>query len=863
MASASLPPKTAPSFSSDDSDTDSSSSSSSIAGAAKTINISSLEESIFQTYLQTSGISSQADLSKIRSFLLSSRTGALSCLICLERIRPADPVWSCSSSCHAVFHLFCIQSWARQASALDAQRSAARLSRDHFPSAPVSSNWHCPKCRAVYSLSAIPRTYRCFCGKLEDPPADPWILPHSCGEICGRPLSGNCGHDCLLLCHPGPCPPCPKLVRSRCFCGSVEDVRRCALKVFSCSGPCSKLLACGIHRCSHKCHDGPCPPCREKGIHRCLCGKTEEERECCGSVFQCESPCGAMLGCGKHACGQGCHSGPCGDCPLQGKRSCPCGKREYVGVSCDVPVPTCGSTCEKMLSCGLHRCPERCHRGPCVETCRTVVMKSCRCGSLKKEVPCYQDLVCERKCQKVRDCGRHACKRRCCDGDCPSCSEICGRKLRCNNHKCPSPCHRGVCAPCPLMVSISCSCGETHFESHRCHYGACPPCLLICEEEFTCGHKCQQRCHGPKPAPNPQFTLKPKKIKSNQQPKCSPGSPCPPCQELVWRSCLGQHIGAERLMLCSAKATFACQNLCGNPLQCGNHYCEKPCHVLNNRSSTLDVCESSQKQIIAATDTGKIEFMESCDECFLPCQKERKPTCPHPCPLPCHPGSCPPCKVLVKRACHCGSMVHVFECTYYNNMLAKEQQSMRSCGGPCHRKLPNCSHLCPEICHPGECLSPERCSKKVVVRCACQNLKKEWLCQDVQAAHCNAGRNPSNISKNQFGLGLLPCNSECAGKLKAIGSELQFRKTKVIESKVADSGHVPKRKKRRERVQDASGHISKWKAIGATLWKCFVFIVVVVAVVAAAYYGYKGLFWLSDWMNEIEERRQRKRFPRI
>lgn len=30
------------------------------------------------------------------------------------------------------------------------------------------------------------------------------------------------------------------------------------------------------------------------------------------------------------------------------------------------------------------------------------------------------------------------------------------------------------------------------------------------------------------------------------------------------------------------------------------------------------------------------------------------------------------------------------------------------------RKLPNCTHLCPETCHPGHCPSPEKCSKKVI-----------------------------------------------------------------------------------------------------------------------------------------------------
>lgn len=48
-----------------------------------------LEDSIFGAYLRTSA--ADGDLSKVRSFLLSSRSGGLSCLICLERIRPSHP----------------------------------------------------------------------------------------------------------------------------------------------------------------------------------------------------------------------------------------------------------------------------------------------------------------------------------------------------------------------------------------------------------------------------------------------------------------------------------------------------------------------------------------------------------------------------------------------------------------------------------------------------------------------------------------------------------------------------------------------------------------------------------------------------
>ena len=37
----------------------------------------------------------------------------------------------------------------------------------------------------------------------ENPTFDPWCIPHSCGQQCGKRLNPDCGHDCLLLCHPG------------------------------------------------------------------------------------------------------------------------------------------------------------------------------------------------------------------------------------------------------------------------------------------------------------------------------------------------------------------------------------------------------------------------------------------------------------------------------------------------------------------------------------------------------------------------------------------------------------------------------------------------------------------------------------
>ncbi|GMP69405.1 hypothetical protein CsSME_00028685 [Camellia sinensis var. sinensis] len=77
------------------------------AGAEGGLRHNDLSDTIFRSYIELTGHSSP-DLSKIQSFLTSSRSEALSCLICLERIRLSDPTWSCSSRCFVVFHLLCI-----------------------------------------------------------------------------------------------------------------------------------------------------------------------------------------------------------------------------------------------------------------------------------------------------------------------------------------------------------------------------------------------------------------------------------------------------------------------------------------------------------------------------------------------------------------------------------------------------------------------------------------------------------------------------------------------------------------------------------------------------------------------------------
>ena len=98
-------------------------------------------------------------------------------------------------------------------------------------------------------------------------------------------------------------------------------------------------------------------------------------------------------------------------------------------LACDDATPTCGDTCDKLLTCGEHRCLERCHAAPCPAACRAPVPKTCSCGRLEKTVPCCEPLRCEFRCRRTRNCGRHVCRARCCDGDCPPCSEVRARSI--------------------------------------------------------------------------------------------------------------------------------------------------------------------------------------------------------------------------------------------------------------------------------------------------------------------------------------------------------------------------------------------------------------------------------------------------
>lgn len=547
--------------------------------------------------------------------------GTYECMVCCDRVRPNHEVWSCRN-CYNIFHLRCIKKWALS------------------PTASVDeSGWRCPGCQNV--TAKVPYQYRCFCAKMRNPEWNRYDTPHTCGEQCGRKRSQqNCVHPCNILCHPGPCPPCGIYIDGSCSCGSETTRVRCGqAKPFSCGRQCLRPLDCGKHACQSNCHSDLCDPCEAVLVRNCFCGKTAEEVPCAsgavaGTEYSCGDKCGKLLDCGNHQCDLTCHPGSCPPCRLAPSllTHCPCGQTPLADLlanqprrSCTDPVPICDKTCGNRLLCGPeddpHRCGSRCHLDPC-PPCPSTSFRRCRCGGSKREIACGEltpetVVLCEKRCNKKKNCGRHKCSQYCCVDATHRCTLVCGRRLRCGLHQCEETCHLGNC---PL-------CWNTSFEELSCHCGAVvkyppipcntkpPECSKPCSRRHGCDHAVTHSCH------------------SEAQ--------CPPCTHLTSKLCYGEH--ELRTCIPCFQTSVCCGMRCNKPLPCGQHRCLQICH-----------------EGPCASDTFK---------CMQPCPRVR-PQCGHPCGMPCHDGDCPPhtCKATVAVTCHCSNRSGTMTCA--ENLLA-------------------------------------------------------------------------------------------------------------------------------------------------------------------------------------------------
>lgn len=237
-----------------------------------------------------------------------------------------------------------------------------------IPKKEVTINWDCPQCRRKYQPDEIPRHYECFCKREREPLPQPFLIPHSCGEVCNQPLEPLCGHRCLLLCHPGNHPVCAQIIHTSCKCKKSQiKTIRCSQQSWTCDKKCSKTLSCKVHKCDEVCHE-TCPPCKKTSAKKCACGNQTKEVKCDQLTWSCNKICKKPFACNAHVCEKKCHEGDCGNCPFGLTRTCFCEKQTFIAESCEEGMmESCGDTCLKPLSCGNanHRCLLRCHKGEC------------------------------------------------------------------------------------------------------------------------------------------------------------------------------------------------------------------------------------------------------------------------------------------------------------------------------------------------------------------------------------------------------------------------------------------------------------------------------------------------------------------
>ncbi|KAH7882494.1 hypothetical protein F5I97DRAFT_1910820 [Phlebopus sp. FC_14] len=666
------------------------------------------------------------------------------CLICFSPIRPEHPTWSCSPSashddvlfgngtedkppsqcCWTTFHLKCIRSWAEKS-----MRDLAEAWRSRGEARP--GEWRCPGCQA--KRLEVPRTYTCFCHRVQNPTTPRFATPHSCAQSCARPRASGCKHACPLQCHPGPCRPCAVTVRRSCFCGKEQRSVRCSAAAstapsssagsFSCTKTCDRPLSCGnpAHRCLKPCHPAGCSLCTETEQVRCWCGR-ERKNVACGELvsvdgvectilnsngeeerwfgrFGCSQTCDRPFACMHHICSQLCHppSRIPPPCPFDPERvaRCACGRCRVSSISgadlgsvsahtllpartsCSSPLPTCTSPCSKRLPCG-HTCKATCHWDTC-PPCTEQVERACRCGGTKRQIKCADNHV--------------SASSSITPGSAVPTEFLCNRPClafrACGKHQC-----RRICCPLSSIASAQKSRSKKRrdippdVEELGTEEGGLHECDLICGRVMPCSnHRCQRKDHK---------------------------GPCGVCLKSIFEelSCPCGRTVMEPPIPCGTR--LDCTYPCARLPWCGHPAVLHPCH---------------EGIVIAGADTA--------DEGLGPCPAATS-------------DACPPCPVLTNKECTCGKKIvdnvrcsqekiscgivcgRLLSCGFHRCERSCHADECGPCTAVCGKARKSClpaQHPCTQICHaPAACPETEPCLSPVTVTCPCGHLQSIVPC---------------------------------------------------------------------------------------------------------------------------------------
>jgi NF-X1-type zinc finger protein NFXL1 len=269
-----------------------------------------------------------------------------------------------------------------------------------------------------------------------------------------RPLPGHCQHTCLLLCHPGPCPPCPLLVDASCFCGKARLKQRCGNNEFSCrcgAAACVACVACveGVEGVA--CVEGVvcarAPTGRSapvsarphaRSAHRCLWLAADL---CAAGAWR------AATAAPRSATPAPAH--PAKWCAAQTDAGAPlaagcAGAAVLLHAPCSMAGmlhPCFHASMHASIHASMLPCTARCAPTGAGTTSHThlktpptcalqVGTHACACGAQSASLPCCKaEWHCDRPCGKQLACGRHNCDQVCRVVGCRRC--CCHRCCRC------------------------------------------------------------------------------------------------------------------------------------------------------------------------------------------------------------------------------------------------------------------------------------------------------------------------------------------------------------------------------------------------------------------------------------------------
>ena len=600
---------------------------------------------------------------------------------------------------------------------------------------------------------------------------------HSCEKLCHAGSCDPCSYQTRIRCY---CGRQERELTCRVLSSTIDN------DGFSCGGLCLKTDACleMLHPCQEICHHGPCrSPCAfdPSIVKTCHCGKkllrelSEYPRlRCTSPIPTCDQICELVLSCSsnrlldlvkhpqqqRHRCPKPCHNDPCTfSCTQKVTLTCRCGSSQEI-IEChqlDAFIPTGPLHVDPLITGTIHQLPlitrldvllsvvsdedDRSNQAPPFSIWKPETLRF------------YTTKTCHRRCDQQLSCQRHFCHEICCPFhhqhlnepshqqqqsyyyditfqtstttvmtteansnsaisiiEPPRCVSPCLKELSCGKHVCEVNCHQGPCPPCGHyeLDDVVCKCGTLLFR---------PP--IACRDERS--YKFAITSRGFHPCRRPRL------CGHADHHYCHTEETCPPCMFPVHRICPCRRKWILRNIPCSQQ-NVSCGAPCQNPLPCGVHVCQRPCH----EGSCLDWESRDPQPSLSSVTTTSNALTYS--------QPETESI------------------ILDNTLIHDSSLHHHPPSPNYR------------CRQPCGRRL-SCGHTCIQSCHSIDPCPEGECRSKTMVSCPCSRLRREQVC------HNNYG----NLNQNDYdhknrvvvadicestSLSSIPCDEVCQSMMR-------------------------------------------------------------------------------------------------